>query len=53
MLLPYVTKVSHKPIPIYTCIVKNYKSSFADTERYTVKKVIDLICGHILCCNES
>lgn len=53
VLLPYGMKFSHKPVPIYTCIVKDYKSSFADTERHTVKKVSDLICSYILCCNES
>ncbi len=38
---------------MYTCVVKDYKGSFADTERHTVKKVSDLICGHVLCRSES
>ena len=42
-----------KPTPVYTCVVKDYKGSFADTERHTVKKVSDLICGHVLCRSES
>ena len=43
----------HKPAPVYTCVVKDYKGSFADTERHTVKKVSDLICSHVLCRSES
>ena len=38
---------------MYTYVVKDYKGSFADTERHTVKKVSDLICGHVLCRSES
>ena len=38
---------------MYTCVVKDYKGSFADTERHTVKKVSDLICSHVLCRSES
>ena len=52
-LLPYGTKFPHKPAPMYTYVVKDYKGSFADTERHTVKKVSDLICGHVLCRSES
>ena len=52
-LLPYGTKFPHKPAPVYTCVVKDYKGSFADMERHTVKKVSDLVCGHVLCRSES
>ena len=38
---------------MYTCVVKDYKDPSADTERHTVKKVGDLICGHVLCRSES
>ena len=38
---------------MYTCVVNDYKGSFADTERHTGKKVSDLICGHVLCRSES
>ena len=52
-LLPYGTKFPHEPAPVYTCVVKDYKDPSADTERHTVKKVGDLICGHVLCRSES
>ena len=52
-LLPYGTKLPHKPASVYACVVKEYKGSFADTERHSVKKVSDFICGHILCRSES
>lgn len=38
---------------MYTCVVKDYKDPSADTERHTVKKVGDLVCGHVLCRSES
>ena len=50
---PIGTKFPHKPTSVYTCVVKDYKGSFADTERHTVKKVSDLICSHVLCRSES
>lgn len=52
-LLPYGTKLPHKPASVYACVVKEYKGSFADMERHSVKKVSDLIWGHILCRSES
>ena len=52
-LLPYGTKLPHKSVSVYACVVKEYKGSFADTERHSVKKVSDLIWGHILCRSES
>lgn len=52
-LLPYGAKSPHKPASVYTCVVKDYKGSFADTERHTVKKVSDLICSHVFCRSES
>lgn len=52
-LLPYGTKFPHKPAPVYTCVVKDHEGPSADTERHTVKKVSDLVCGHVLCRSES
>ena len=52
-LLPYGAKFPHKPAPVYTCVVKDHEGPSADTERHTVKKVSDLVCGHVLCRSES
>ena len=52
-LLSYGTKLPHKSASVYACVVKEHKGSFADTERHSVKKVSDFICGYILCRSES
>ena len=52
-LLPYGAKFPHKPAPVYTCVVKDHEGPSADTERHTVKKVSDLVCGHVLCRSKS
>lgn len=51
--LPYRTEFPHEFASVDACIVKNNKSIFTDTERKSVKKVGNLVCGHILSCGES
>lgn len=51
--LPYRTELTHKIASVNACIVKDNKSVFTDTERKSVKKVSNLVSGHILSCGES
>lgn len=47
-LLPDWPQFPHEPASVDARIVKNYESVLADTERKPVKKVGDLVGGHIL-----
>ncbi len=51
--LPYRTEFPHELASVDACIVKDNKSVLADTERKSVKKVSNLVSGHILSCGES
>ena len=51
--LPYWTEFPHEFASVDACIVKDNKSVFTDTERKSVKKVCNLVSGHILSCGES
>ena len=51
--LPYWTEFPHEFASVDACIVKDNKSVFTDTERKSVKKVGNLVSGHILSCGES
>lgn len=51
--LPYRTEFPHELAPVDTRIVKDNKSVLADTKRKPVKKVGDLVGGHILGGGES
>lgn len=51
--LPYRAEFTHELASVDTRIVKDNKSVLADTKRKPVKKVGDLIGGHILSCRES
>lgn len=52
-LFPYRAKFPHKFTPVHTCVVKYNKRVLADTERKPIKKVSDLVGGHILSGGES
>ena len=51
--LPYRTEFTHELASVNACIVKDNKSVFTDTEGKPVKKVSNLVSGHILGCGES
>lgn len=51
-LFPYLTEFPHEIASVDACIVKDNKSVFTDTERKSVKKVSNLVCGHIISCGE-
>lgn len=51
--LPYRTEFPHELASVDACIVKDNKSVLADTERKSVNKVGNLVCGHVLSCGES
>lgn len=51
--LPYRTEFPHELASVDACIVKDNKSVFTDTERKSIKKVGNLISGHVLSCGES
>ena len=51
--LPYRAEFPHEFASVDACIVKDNKGVFTDTERKSVKKVGNLVSGHILSCGES
>ena len=51
--LPYRREFTHELASVNACIVKDNKRVFTDTEGKAVKKVSNLVSGHILSCGES